>query len=181
MRSHRESSALAPYVNLARGWNRQRDLDRNPLFYDDTLTPATYHEWLRRWAVHYRGAAGGRSGHRGGAEAKLLGTDLPYLRQVWARRQLEAVRRSRIRPRSPTPRPPWSARVPGELVLKVRSKGPVLIRIPYSPWLGLVDAEGHSVKAAAGDRGVQAPAGGRAEDVRQRQRLPDGDGGGRDR
>ncbi|WP_449341976.1 MFS transporter, partial [Streptomyces aurantiogriseus] len=36
-RSHREASALAPYVNLARGWNRQADMKRNPLFYDDTL------------------------------------------------------------------------------------------------------------------------------------------------
>ena len=51
--SHREASALAPYVNLARGWNRQADMERNPLFYDDTLNPANYHEWLERWAVHY--------------------------------------------------------------------------------------------------------------------------------
>lgn len=28
--SHREASALAPYVNLARGWNRQADMERNP-------------------------------------------------------------------------------------------------------------------------------------------------------
>lgn len=52
-RSHREASALAPYVNLARGWNRQADMERNPLFYDDTLNSANYHEWLQRWAVHY--------------------------------------------------------------------------------------------------------------------------------
>lgn len=52
-RSHREASALAPYVNLARGWNRQADMERNPLFYDDTLNSANYHEWLQRWAVHF--------------------------------------------------------------------------------------------------------------------------------
>lgn len=51
--SHREASALAPYVNLARGWNRQADMERNPLFYDDTLDPVNYRQWLDRWAVHY--------------------------------------------------------------------------------------------------------------------------------
>ena len=51
--SHREASAFTPYVNLARGWNRQADMQRNPLFYDDTLDAANYHAWLNRWAVRY--------------------------------------------------------------------------------------------------------------------------------
>lgn len=67
-RSHREASALAPYVNLARGWNRQADMERNPLFYDDTLNSANYHEWLQRWAVHYvvlpKGEPDGDGGER---------------------------------------------------------------------------------------------------------------------
>lgn len=33
----------------------------------------------------------------------------------------------------------------GELTIHVKTAGRVLIRIPYSPWLGLVDAEGKSV------------------------------------
>lgn len=36
--SHIEASALAPYVNLARGWNRQADMERNP---SSTTTPST--------------------------------------------------------------------------------------------------------------------------------------------
>jgi hypothetical protein len=52
--SHREASALAPYVNLARGWNRQADAERNPVFYTDgLLTKRSYRDWLDRWAVHY--------------------------------------------------------------------------------------------------------------------------------
>ena len=46
--SHREASALAPYVNLARGWNRQADMKRNPLFYDEdrrSRQPATAPGW----------------------------------------------------------------------------------------------------------------------------------------
>ena len=46
-RSHREAAALAPYVPLARGWNRQADVQRNPLFYDGQVTERTYRQWLQ--------------------------------------------------------------------------------------------------------------------------------------
>ncbi len=145
-RSHREASALAPYVNLARGWNRQADMERNPLFYDDTLNSANYHEWLKRWAVHYvvlpKGEPDGDGGER---ERALVQRGMPYLKQIWgdANWQLFAVK-------APTPLADPPAAVEraeqGELTIKVKQAGRVLIRIPYSPWLGLVDAEGQSVK-----------------------------------
>ncbi len=145
-RSHREASALAPYVNLARGWNRQADMERNPLFYDDTLNSANYHEWLQRWAVHYvvvpKGEPDGDGGER---ERELVQRGMPYLKQVWgdANWQLFEVT-------DPTPMADPPAVVDraeqGELTLEVKRAGRVLIRIPYSPWLGLVDAEGKSVK-----------------------------------
>ncbi|MFI1487183.1 MFS transporter [Streptomyces sp. NPDC020747] len=145
-RSHREASALAPYVNLARGWNRQADMERNPLFYDDTLNSANYHEWLRRWAVHFvvvpKGEPDGDGGER---ERELVQRGMPYLKQVWgdANWQLFQVT-------DPTPMADPPAVVDraeqGELTIEVKRAGRVLIRIPYSPWLGLVDAEGKSVK-----------------------------------
>ncbi|MFF2465210.1 MFS transporter [Streptomyces mirabilis] len=146
-RSHREASALAPYVNLARGWNRQADMERNPLFYDDTLNSANYHEWLQRWAVHYvvlpKGEPDGDGGER---ERRLVQRGMPYLRQIWgdANWQLFSVT-------DPTPLADPPAVVDraeqGELIIEVKKAGRVLIRIPYSPWLGLVDAKGKSVKA----------------------------------
>ncbi|MGW5056472.1 MFS transporter [Streptomyces sp. NPDC004096] len=145
-RSHREASALAPYVNLARGWNRQADMERNPLFYDDTLNSANYHAWLQRWAVHYvvlpKGEPDGDGGER---ERELVQRGMPYLKQVWgdANWQLFAVT-------DPTPLADPPAVVDraeqGELTIEVKTAGRVLIRIPYSPWLGLVDADGKSVK-----------------------------------
>ncbi|MET8407419.1 MFS transporter [Streptomyces sp. NPDC005195] len=145
-RSHREASALAPYVNLARGWNRQADMERNPLFYDDTLNSANYHEWLQRWAVHYvvlpKGEPDGNGGER---ERQLVQRGMPYLRQIWgdANWQLFAVT-------DPTPLADPPAVVDraeqGELTIEVKKAGRVLIRVPYSPWLGLVDAKGKSVK-----------------------------------
>ncbi|MDN3023247.1 MFS transporter [Streptomyces sp. S.PB5] len=145
-RSHREASALAPYVNLARGWNRQADMERNPLFYDDTLNSANYHEWLERWAVHFvvlpKDAPDGDGGER---ERQLVQRGMPYLKQVWgdANWQLFAVT-------DPAPLAEPNAVVEraeqGEWTLQVRKPGRILIRIPYSPWLSIVDADGKSLK-----------------------------------
>jgi hypothetical protein len=141
-RSHREASALAPYVNLARGWNRQADMERNPLFYDDTLNSANYHEWLGRWAVHFvvvpKDEPDGDGGER---ERELVQRGLPYLRQIWgdANWQLFEVI-------DPTPLAEPHAVVEraeqGEMTVRVEKAGRVLVRVPYSPWLSIVDAEG---------------------------------------
>lgn len=144
--SHREASALAPYVNLARGWNRQADMQRNPLFYDDTLNSANYHEWLRRWAVHYvvlpKGEPDGDGGQR---ERALVQRGMPYLRQVWGNANWQLFQVT-----DPTPLAEPNAVVDlaeqGELTIEVRKPGRILIRIPYSPWLSLVDDRGKSLK-----------------------------------
>jgi hypothetical protein len=51
LRDHWESAYVAPAVPLARGWLRQVDVDRNPLFYRDDLDPGGYADWLRSNAV----------------------------------------------------------------------------------------------------------------------------------
>ncbi|MFE3327851.1 MFS transporter [Streptomyces sp. NPDC059176] len=143
--SHREASALAPYVNLARGWNRQADMERNPLFYDDTLNATNYREWLDRWAVHFVVLPKGVPDTGGGQEAKLVERGQPYLKRVWSDEnwQLFAVRDP-----MPLAAPPATVNRAGagELTIHVKQAGRVLIRIPYSPWLGLVDENGRSVQ-----------------------------------
>lgn len=53
-RAHWEAARLAPRIPLARGWQRQLDRERNPLFYDDEpLTGARYAAWLRERAISY--------------------------------------------------------------------------------------------------------------------------------
>ncbi|MGX6741923.1 MFS transporter [Streptomyces xantholiticus] len=146
--SHREASALAPYVNLARGWNRQADMKRNPIFYDEEnpLTSASYRAWLHRWAVHYVVLPKGAPDSSGAVrEADLVQAGQPYLTRIWgdANWQLFAVK-------DPTPMAEPPATVDragaGELTIHVQNAGRVLIRVPYSPWLSLVDGEGKGVE-----------------------------------
>ncbi|MFL4904957.1 MFS transporter [Streptomyces sp. MMS24-I2-30] len=145
-RSHREASALAPYVNLARGWNRQADMERNPLFYDDTLNSANYHEWLQRWAVHFvvlpKGEPDGDGGER---ERELVQRGMPYLTQIWGDANWQLFRVT-----DPAPLAEPDAVVEraeqGEMTIDVRRAGRIVIRIPYSPWLSIVDADGKSLK-----------------------------------
>ncbi|MFB6813044.1 MFS transporter [Streptomyces sp. NPDC056347] len=144
--SHREASALAPYVNLARGWNRQADMERNPLFYDDTLNSANYRQWLDRWAVHYVVLPKGRPDSSGAVrEAELVDEGLPYLKPLWSDANWRLYEVERPVPMADPPATVDRAEA-GELTIHVKTPGRVLIRVPYSRWLALVDAEGNSLE-----------------------------------
>jgi hypothetical protein len=161
-RSHREASALAPYVNLARGWNRQADMERNPLFYDDTLNSANYHEWLKRWAVHFvvlpKDTPDGDGGER---ERQLVQRGMPYLKQIWGDANWQLFRVTDPAPLA-EPNAVVERAAQGEMTMRVSKAGRILIRIPYSPWLSIVDAEGNKLKPpqetdASKDRADGAP------------------------
>ncbi|WP_406014521.1 MFS transporter [Streptomyces sp. NBC_00984] len=144
--SHREASALAPYVNLARGWNRQADMERNPLFYDDTLNSANYHQWLDRWAVHYVVLPKGTPDSSGAVqEAQLVDEGLPYLKPVWSDANWRLFEVDSPVPLADPPASVDQADA-GELTIHVKTPGRILIRIPYSPWLAVVDSEGKGVE-----------------------------------
>lgn len=144
--SHREASALAPYVNLARGWNRQADLERNPLFYEKKLTPERYHAWLRRWAVHYVVLPADPPDLAGGvAEARLVRQGQPYLREIWSNDTWRLFRVADAVPLVPSPAKVERADAEG-VTVRVRERGPLLVRVPWSPWLGLVDGKGERIE-----------------------------------
>jgi hypothetical protein len=149
--SHREAAALAPYANLARGWNRQADAERNPIFYDDApLTAAAYRDWLDRWAVHYVVLPTGRPDAAAVDEAGLVAGGLGYLHQVWAN---PSWRLFKVTDPVPLADPPaivihFDA---AEVDVYMPRAGTVVVRIPDSPWLSLLDEEGKPVDAPASE------------------------------
>ena len=157
-RSHRESSALAPYVNLARGWNRQADLQRNPLFYDGStsLTAEAYRAWLDRWAVRYVVLPPGDVDPSSRAEAELIRGGLSFLKPVWSNPDwaLYAVVRPTPLIEAPGTIVSFTA---NEVVVTVPSKATLQLRVPSSPWLAIVDAKGVALPAPSSTQEGQLP------------------------
>jgi hypothetical protein len=74
-------------VTVARGWERQADEGRNPLFYGRSpLTAQTYRAWLDAHAVAWVALPSDTADIDFGsaAEGALVRAGLPYLTQVWA-------------------------------------------------------------------------------------------------
>ncbi|MFC7813839.1 hypothetical protein ACFUTR_04125 [Streptomyces sp. NPDC057367] len=136
-RDHREAASLAPHVNLARGWNRQLDVERARLFYDGTFSAAAYRDWLDRWAVGFVVLPLAKPDGPAKAEAALVGDPdrrPDWLEPVW---QDEHWRVFRVRDAVPLVSEPGSvvAATGAELVLRVGRPGPVTVRVAWSPWL----------------------------------------------
>jgi hypothetical protein len=149
-KSHQEATALAPYVNEARGWNRQADAERNPLFYGEgPLTAGAYRGWLDRWAVRFVVLSADTPDPAGTRERALIASGLPYLHVVWADPRWTLYRVDRPAPLADPPAVVDRFTDAG-LELHLPRAATILIRIPYSPWLSLVDAHGNRTTAPNG-------------------------------
>ncbi|MEU4796842.1 hypothetical protein [Streptomyces sp. NPDC023327] len=133
-RNHREATALAPYVHMARGWNRQLDIRRGRLFYDGTFSAATYRAWLDRWAVGYVVLPAGKPDGFAEQEAELVASGPAWLKPVWGDGHWRV-----FRVREPVPlvsAPASVVRTTGsDVVVRVPERGSVTVRLVYSPWL----------------------------------------------
>src|SRR5205085_5653670 len=81
-RSHWEAAVVAPHFPLARGWERQLDAGRNPLFYDGILSDFTYANWLAEHAVHFVALPDVKPDESSFTERGLIEDDPPYLRLI---------------------------------------------------------------------------------------------------
>ncbi len=82
---HWESTYVAEAVPVARGWERQVDVRRNPIFYGTALAPDTYLSWLYHNAVSYVAVAKqDKLDKYGREEANLIAAKLPYLKLAWS-------------------------------------------------------------------------------------------------
>jgi hypothetical protein len=91
-RDYWEAASLGD-VPLARGWLRQADIDRNPLFFTTVpgatgtgvpLTAATYRDWLAEQAVQFVAVPDAELSWPGRTEAAMVEAGLPYLTLTWS-------------------------------------------------------------------------------------------------
>jgi hypothetical protein len=79
-----ETDYLATTFALARGWERQVDLQHNAVLYRPHLSAADYYTWLRGNAVHWVALPDvALDGSESGERTLLTGPPLPYLSPVW--------------------------------------------------------------------------------------------------
>ncbi len=136
LRTHWEASAVAPYVGLARGWNRQADVGRNPLFYDGTLTAASYRTWLNRWSVAYVVLPAMEPDSSGIAEGRLIAAGQTWLPLVWSDTIWRIYRVEGSVPLVSAPAAVISAGA-ATFVVSMPRGGTVLLRVAWSPWLAI--------------------------------------------
>jgi hypothetical protein len=142
-------SAYLDAAPLARGWLRQVDLDRNPLFFDGTLDAGSYRAWLTDNAVSYVALPHTLVSWVGRREAALVQQGLPYLAQVWANEDwtLYEVMGGSTIVEEPAVLVETSA---GAVVFEVIGPGEILVRVRWSRWL-TISGPGHPCLAPADD------------------------------
>jgi hypothetical protein len=131
---HWESQQLADVVPLARGWERQADTMRNPLFYRGTLTPAAYHAWLRANAVRYVAISAARPDGAAVAEADLIRAGQPWLVPVWHNAFWALYRVAGTLPLA-SPPATVTGSTPAQITLRMSRPGRTVVRIRWSPLL----------------------------------------------
>ena len=136
LRDHEEAAAVAPVVPLARGWSRQEDTVRNPLFYDGNLSAQRFERWLLREGVdHIALAPGARVDGGGRAErALLLVGSVPGLRLVHTDEHWLVWRFTEA---APLARHPAAVLSTDRTTVRLRSEGPgsVPLKVRWSRWL----------------------------------------------
>ncbi|MGP0100739.1 MAG: hypothetical protein ACLPUT_03835 [Solirubrobacteraceae bacterium] len=149
---HWEARYLAPHVMIARGWERQLDVYRNGLFYEESkpLSAARYRAWLSQNAVSYVALPDAPLDYSAEAEARLLrGGGVSYLREVWrsAHWRLFAVLGA-----SSLAQPPalLTAASGDSLTLYAPHPGSYAVRVRFTPYWALAGGSG-CVSRAPGD------------------------------
>ncbi|MEU7757181.1 hypothetical protein [Micromonospora sp. NPDC049171] len=161
-RNYWEAARLGE-VPLARGWLRQADIDRNPLFFTTVpgaagtgvpLTPTSYRAWLTENAVQFVALPDAPLSWVGRAEAELVQGGLPYLTPVWSgpHWRVWAV----VDPTPLVAAPAELIRADGAAVtFRALTAGPVAVRVRHSRWL--VASGGATVTADGGWTTVTVP------------------------
>jgi hypothetical protein len=155
-----ENAEVAPLAPLARGWQRQLDTGRNPVFYRGDLNRLTYASWLAENAVRYVALPSAKPDRSSYAERALIEDGLPYLRLRWRSREWRVYEVL-----LPAPMVISQGRAnlvleqfgSDELLLDVKRPGEALVRVRWTPyWFaagGCVERAGKWTRVIADERG----------------------------
>jgi hypothetical protein len=130
---HWEVTYIAAEVPIARGWERQIDMDRNAVLYDENLTSDAYRRWIDEHAVRWIALPETELDRGGLAEAALLERGLPWLQLV---RTTEHWQIWEVLDSAPIVEEPGRlvSESPDEIVISVERAGSVLVRTWYMPY-----------------------------------------------
>jgi hypothetical protein len=155
-----ENAEVAPLAPLARGWQRQLDTGRNPVFYRGDLNRLTYASWLAENAVRYVALPSAKPDRSSYAERALIEDGQRYLRLRW---RSDEWRVYEVLLAAPMVIPQGRANVvleqfgSDELLLDVKRSGEALVRVRWTPyWFaagGCVERAGQWTRVIAEDRG----------------------------
>ncbi|BBH66777.1 hypothetical protein ACTI_34620 [Actinoplanes sp. OR16] len=162
-RAYWEAASMGD-VPLARGWLRQADIDRNPLFFTTVpgaagtgvpLTADSYRRWLEELAVQYVAVPDAELAWPGRAEAELVTNGLPGLSLIWSDAHWRLYEVAGARPIVPG----LVAQDAASVTFDAASAGDVDVRIRYHRWLTV--SGGASIAADGVWTRVTVPAAGR--------------------
>jgi hypothetical protein len=167
-RNHWEARWVAPHVMLARGWERQLDIDRDALFYDEAETPLTaarYRRWLANEAVSYVALPDAPLDYSAKGEARLLrgggggGVVPPYLREIWhsAHWRLFAVLNPQPLVEAPASMTALSS---DSFTVSAPRTGAYVARVRFTPYWAIAEGHGCVRRAPGGWTEVQARSAG---------------------
>lgn len=130
---HWEVAYVAPYVPIARGWERQIDMDRNLILYDPTITAGQYRQWLDDNAVRWVALPDVALDEGGTAEAALIEHGVPGLQLVHTSQHWRIWEVNDAEPIVEDPGV-LLRESPDEIVIAVDRPGTVLVRAWYMPY-----------------------------------------------
>lgn len=147
--SHGPALYVAKQVPVARGWERQADMFRNPLFYEPGLLNAeSYREWLHSLAVRWVAVPHTKLDYASRDEATLIKSGLPYLKETWRNDDWKLYE---VADSTPLVEPPlqvvrWDA---DRLVLRADRPGDALVRVAWTPGLSISNLPSEETKQSA--------------------------------
>jgi hypothetical protein len=155
-RAHFEAYEVARQWPIARGWQRQLDIERNRLFYGGVLNDLTYATWLSENGVRYVALPDAPLDSSAVEEKELIERDPEYLRQRWASehwRVYEVMLPHPLLIEGDGADIDLTSLRSDEFTLDVREPGEALVRAAWTrywhPRSGCVERDGHWTRVTA--------------------------------